>query len=473
MPRRHRSILALASCLLAVPMLGCSGDDAPATGGTTTGSAPTDAPTFHADVEPILQKHCQSCHSPGHIAPFPLVKYEDAKNAAPVIVAQTKSGTMPPWGALDTDECQTRLGWKEDPRLTDDEIATLEKWSEAGAPEGDPKDAPPPYTPPADGLAGVEQTIEPVAPFEAGGDKDEFRCFVIDPKFTEKKYLNGWAFVAGNPSVVHHALMFVNADRSAAKLADASGGYDCFGGAGVSDAQLVAAWAPGGRPVELESNIGTPIEAGSLFVMQVHYHPAGLTHQLDSTKFQMRFTDSPEYNMVTALIGNFASQQANGDGLQPGEGGELEFRIPANAKDHVESMVFTMPDKVGGAPLPELKLYGVATHMHYVGRDMKIEVERATPTATDPAKECLLETPKWDFSWQRFYAYDAPIESLPTLHAGDKLDLRCTYDNTTDNPYVVQALKDQHLSAPKDVSLGETTLDEMCLGGFAVVYKVK
>ena len=78
--------------------------------------------------------------------------YEDAKNAAPIMVAQTKSGAMPPWGALETDTCKPRLGWKDDPRLTADEIATLEAWSLAGAPEGDPKDAPPAYTPPEDGL---------------------------------------------------------------------------------------------------------------------------------------------------------------------------------------------------------------------------------------------------------------------------------------------------------------------------------
>lgn len=466
-------VLAAALAITAAPLLGCSGDDTSPAGNGATSGTPGAGPTFHADVEPILQKHCQSCHFEGRIAPFPLVTYEDAKNAAPIMVAQTKSGAMPPWGALETDACKPRLGWKDDPRLTADEIATLEAWSLAGAPEGDPKDAPPAYTPPEEGLPGVAQTIEPDAPYTAGGDKDEFRCFVIDPKLTETKYLNGWNFVAGNKAVVHHALMFVNADRSALALADEDGGYDCFGGAGVSDAQLVAAWAPGGRPVELEPNIGTPIQAGSVFVMQIHYHPAGLANQVDSTKFQMRFTADPEYQMVTALIGNFGKPMSGGDGLQPGDGGEVEFRIPANAKDHVESMIFTMPDKVGGGPLPELKLYGVATHMHYVGTDMKIEIDRGAATASDPASECLLETPKWDFSWQRFYSYDAPIESLPTIHAGDKLKLRCVYDNTTDNPFVVQALKDQKLTAPKDVTLGETTLDEMCLGGFAVVYKAK
>jgi hypothetical protein len=42
--------------------------------------------------------------------------------------------------------------------------------------------------------------------------------------------------------------------------------------------------------------------------------------------------------------------------------------------------------------------------------------------------------------------------------------LRCRYDNSTDNPFVMAALREQGLSQPRDVSIGEQTLDEMCLG---------
>ena len=57
------------------------------------------------------------------------------------------------------------------------------------------------------------------------------------------------------------------------------------------------------------------------------------------------------------------------------------------------------------------------------------------------------------------------------LNAGDKLKLKCTYDNSMDNPYVVRALHEQKLTAPIDVHLGETTLDEMCLGAFTFLVK--
>ena len=80
-----------------------------------------------------------------------------------------------------------------------------------------------------------------------------------------------------------------------------------------------------------------------------------------------------------------------------------------------------------------------------------------------------MQTPHWDFNWQRGYSYDAPLDEVPVLRGGDTLHLRCTYDNTLDNPGVRQALADAGLDAPQDVYLGETTLDEMCLGVLVLV----
>ncbi|HEY6078073.1 MAG TPA: hypothetical protein VIW29_04685 [Polyangiaceae bacterium] len=56
--------------------------------------------------------------------------------------------------------------------------------------------------------------------------------------------------------------------------------------------------------------------------------------------------------------------------------------------------------------------------------------------------------------------------------AGDVIKLRCTYDNSLQNPFVSIALRGQGLSAPHDIVLGEETLDEMCLGIFGIAQKV-
>ena len=59
------------------------------------------APTFYADVLPILQENCQICHQQagrnmgGNVAPWPLVTYEDARTRAPRMASAVREGRMP------------------------------------------------------------------------------------------------------------------------------------------------------------------------------------------------------------------------------------------------------------------------------------------------------------------------------------------------------------------------------------------
>jgi hypothetical protein len=116
------------------------------------------------------------------------------------------------------------------------------------------------------------------------------------------------------------------------------------------------------------------------------------------------------------------------------------------------------------ANVKQYRLWGVATHMHYVGTDMKIDLTHGD----DGNDDCLLQTPAWDFNWQRVYYYDTPLESAPVIKPGDVLNFRCTYDNTMDNGFVREALAQRGYESPVSVPLGETTLDEMCLGAFGI-----
>src|SRR6185436_17576343 len=77
----HRSYLSIFALLTIAPLVGCSGSDTSGSGSASTGGE-TKGPTFHKDVEPILVNNCQTCHSPGRIAPFSLISYDDAKTAA-------------------------------------------------------------------------------------------------------------------------------------------------------------------------------------------------------------------------------------------------------------------------------------------------------------------------------------------------------------------------------------------------------
>jgi hypothetical protein len=109
-----------------------------------SGSAPADV-TFSRDVAPILQRSCQQCHRPAGVAPMSLVTYEEVRPYARAIKARTgrgpHAGVMPPWFV------EKDLGiqqFKNDPSLSDEEIAKIAKWADSGAPQGNPADAPAP-----------------------------------------------------------------------------------------------------------------------------------------------------------------------------------------------------------------------------------------------------------------------------------------------------------------------------------------
>ncbi|MEI9947671.1 MAG: hypothetical protein WDO74_01485 [Pseudomonadota bacterium] len=229
--------------------------------------------TFHKDVEPILQRSCQSCHVTGGIAPFPLLTYAQARAFGAAMVEETKARAMPPWHAQNTDECTVPLGWKNDTRLSELEIATFDAWNAAGLPEGDTKDAPPPRAL-APGLPGVQLELKSATPFQLDPGGDQFRCFILDPKLDKDSFVNGAFVVPGDAAVVHHVLVFTDPKGESLTNADASKSYDCFGGARIANTQLLTAWTPGGVPLEYPSNIAVPLTAGTLLVMQVRYASA-------------------------------------------------------------------------------------------------------------------------------------------------------------------------------------------------------
>src|ERR1700730_6124449 len=106
--------------------------------GAARGAAIEQAPsagqvTFTRDVAPILQRSCQNCHRPDSIAPMSLINYEDARPWARSIKQRVEQRSMPPWHV---DRNVGIRKFKDDPSLTDQEIATLTAWVDSGAPRG-------------------------------------------------------------------------------------------------------------------------------------------------------------------------------------------------------------------------------------------------------------------------------------------------------------------------------------------------
>jgi hypothetical protein len=118
-------------------------------------------------------------------------------------------------------------------------------------------------------------------------------------------------------------------------------------------------------------------------------------------------------------------------------------------------------------PANDVRLFSANPHMHLIGTKISSTIERPSARGTDPQSECLANG-AWNFDWQRTYQYDAPIETLPSIQTGDIVEVKCSWDNTTANPFVQRMMTDANLTAPIDVTLGEQTTNEMCLEIFGL-----
>src|ERR1043166_9574224 len=117
------------------------------TAGVAGAADVTNPVTFSKDIAPILQQKCQTCHRTGQMAPMSLVTYEQTRPWAKAIKEQVLTRTMPPWHIDKTVGIQQ---FQNDFSLSDQQIRTIARWADSGAPLGNAADMPPPKEWPKD-----------------------------------------------------------------------------------------------------------------------------------------------------------------------------------------------------------------------------------------------------------------------------------------------------------------------------------
>jgi hypothetical protein len=396
--------------------------------GTTSAGGAT--PTYHRDVSPILQKHCQDCHRPGQVAPFSLLTYEQARKRAADIAGLTADRRMPPWPASTTEGGPFR-----DARvLADAEIATLSAWNDAGCPEGDPKDAPPARHFESDWRLGTPDLVLRVEePFTMSTEgTDEFRVFVIPTRLAEGKWISAIDFKPGNPRVVHHILAAFDTSGRAHKKdeTDPGPGYRSFGGFGIFPSGGLGGWAPGKTPRALPEGLGRYLPAGADVLLQVHYHKSGKP-ETDASAIGLYYAKGP------------IDKQVKGEAVFPPRPtifSRPNLNIPASDPNYEVTGTWTVDY--------DAHLWGVAPHMHWLGKDFLLKATRP-----DGSRTTLIRIDDWNFNWQGTYDLETPV----ALPVGTRIDMVAHFDNSAKNP-------DNPNSPPKDVHWGEQTTDEMCIG---------
>ncbi|WAS98044.1 monooxygenase [Nannocystis punicea] len=447
---RGRGVAAPWGVPLFALVVACGGGDGD---GSTTDTVGEDASvTYWQDVAPIFYNRCVTCHQAGGIGPFRLDDYAEAKQWAPASAAAVEARTMPPWLVTDDGSCGSFEGSRA---LAPAEIEAIRAWTDAGAPEGEPR---------TDLVAPEVEVLTDAVTYETpsfvpeaeGGDLsafDEYRCFRVQTGLTEDRFLTAYSVEPGVPEMIHHVLVITvdpeaqgaggvkNKDIMEALDAESPDrdGWPCFGAAGdgVQPRGIPVSWAPGQGISHLPEGTGYRISKDDWVIMQVHYN---LTNEAldgleDQTAVHIRYADSVEREGHFFLPDDLLSSLQSGDPVQlaPGEASvtySFDFEPGNFLKFH-------------GAESGEL--HGIFPHMHQYGRKQRVELIEG-----DGGSQCVSDVQRWDFDWQLYYFYQQPLP----LTQDSKLRITCDYDTR---------------SAKDPVLPGWGTNNEMCLAGVFIV----
>ena len=374
-------------------------------------------PTFHADIGPLVAEKCGSCHRPGGGAPFSMTTYVDVRQRATLIAQVTRTRTMPPWKARGPAGV-----FADDRRLTDEQIALIQRWIDEGAPEGEPSAELDAGRPATEWELGVPDLVVsmPQAYLVPGDGADTIRTFVIPIPSTRDRFVRGIEFHPETAGVVHHANIKIDVTGSTRRIDghDPVPGFDGSGpNAQFPDGQFLG-WTPGQRP-HVSDDTAWRLPAGADLVLELHMTPSGKAERVQC-RIGFLFTDVPPTR--TPYMLRLSNQRLD---------------IPAGASRHVSTDRYLLP--------VDVDVLALQPHAHNLARAVT-----GTARLPDGRIERLIEIVDWDFRWQDVYRFVRPVR----LPRGTSLEMEYVYDNSDGNPR-------NPFRPPRRVTFGQTTDAEM------------
>jgi hypothetical protein len=391
--------------------------------------------SYLRDIQPLIERSCQSCHTQGGVAPIPLDTPEQVTAVAAALFNAIEQNRMPPFFA--SAACRS---WKGDNRLSSEEKVLFKQWIDEGSPRGDPSEERHATQVP---LPTVRHDLEmTLGRFDVTkmNDLDNYHCFSLDPKNPRDLQITGYEVTPGNIAVVHHVLAYVVEPDQIAKLEqldaqDPRPGYSCqsasVGIPGTIQRQI-ASWVPGSLPSRMPESSALTLAANSRIVVQVHYSLNALNDPTvspwDETKLAFEIATGGQLREARVLPMV-----------------KLNLSIPPGESNSVQVGEFPALGPFRGATL-----YAAAAHAHQLASRIRLEVLRVGGET-----ECVMDNPNWDFNWQRSYEMVEPVK----LAVGDRFRITCTYDNSAANQPIINGVQ----KPPTEVNWGESSYDEMCM----------
>lgn len=374
-----------------------------------TPSPGTPSPTFARDIAPIFQRSCQNCHRPGSIAPMSLVTYSDARPWARSIKQRVSSREMPPWGI---DKNVGIQHFENDYSLSQDEIDTIVRWVDAGAPVGDSKDMPPArnFDDPrvwhiGNGKPDLIVSMPKAYKVPAQG-ADVTLEFLADIGLSEDRYIKAVEIKPDPKSfkVVHHAALDIVEPWA---NAEAQRG-DTYGRGGPRS--FLSEYALGKDADSFPEGTGRLLKAGSKVNFNMHYYSVG--EEVENVT-SVGFVFYPKGYVPTKTV---ITQHM-------GETNDLD--VPSGSVSRSDGYVVLSQNA---------QIVNIQPHMH--SRGTRQCVEAIVPMTTGDVsrgnrsrtQRITLSCINFDMNWN--FAYTYKDDHAPVLPKGTVLHVTSWYDNT-------------------------------------------
>jgi mono/diheme cytochrome c family protein len=446
------------------------------------------APTYNREVGAILHGKCAGCHRPNQIAPMSLMNYREARPWARAIKAKVVAREMPPWFA------DPKYGkFANDASLSAEEIATIAKWVDAGAPEG-PGSAP---TPPRFSDAGwshpsgadPDYVIEfPIAwQIAPEGETPNFNLFTPMP-FDDSRLVSATQVRPGNYAATHHITTGLvnmppgmklgtgpawaggpvvdyvpvpdpNADPAVLKSQAAAPARN---GGEAEDDDVARARSSGFGPYipGVSADVARPGQSreirGDLFkyiVWNLHYQATG---KPETARPSIGVWWAPRQQ--TTVVRSLGLREYTSEGKQlvaapPVPRGVRTADSPQQVGQGLNPMLAPIPPNDAnwtvtgiGAFQSDATIQSLFLHMHVRGKDVTYLL-----TYPDGRERTLLRIPNYKFDWQFEYQLAEPVKAP----AGSTVKAIARYDNSPAN--------ELNPAPHKEVYWSEQSWDDMFL----------
>jgi hypothetical protein len=410
-----------------------------ATPGTGNSAVPA-KPTFAKDIAPIFQEKCQACHRKDSMAPMSLVTYDETRPWAKAIKERVATRQMPPWHLDQTVGIQS---FQNDRSLSDEQIATIVRWADSGAPQGDPRDMPALKQWPNENewqLAkqyGQPDLIIKSDPYKmpAVGQDQWWRPLTEIP-ITEARWVRAVemrpASTAGR-RITHHAIAYLLQQEPPSQK-NPGGSDDPF--TAIAGGGILMEWAVGKQYDTYRPNTGKLLLPGAKVWWDIHYHAVGdaIQDHVELAVYLYPKDETPKYRTYLTMFNAAASGTGSPLDIAPNTVAETEnFHVLKQAA----------------------RFENFQPHMHLRGKAMLLEA-----ILPDGTKETINYVNNFNFNWMNNYIYTE--DAAPEFPKGTVIHVTAWHDNT--------AAKASNPDPNQWVGWGDRTVDEMAHAWVNVTY---